>query len=136
MMDKKRRIDFLMICETTQQIPFGNEMKIGIISPTMMYKVPFIPTQLSFSVVCGISTTDKEPLPDLFIRFESPKGEIINNIETPIIIPSFKRKASIVTGFDVRNMAVHDEGEYLIKCYIGEELLYTQTLDVYTEEKE
>jgi hypothetical protein len=130
-----KEINFLMISEAIQEVKIGNESKMGIIAPVVLWLVPFLPTQISFSVAVGIRTNVEQ---DVSIRIDvtSPSGIILNTFDANLEIPPFKQMAAILTGFDVKNMEVHEVGEYSANGYLDGEHTFTHKFVLVEKEKD
>lgn len=129
------RMDFLIVSEGVQQHQVKDDIRLNIVNPAMLFIAPFLPTQLSFSVVFGITTSDQSmKSQSIQVRIEilDPAGQLLEGYELIINIPDFQKAAAIVNGFDLRNLIIKTEGNYTVNAYINNDLEYAQTFMVYT----
>ncbi|PYE47553.1 hypothetical protein HUB98_08960 [Paenibacillus barcinonensis] len=105
---------YLIICEEGQMINAGNDSKTVIVQPIINHKVPFVPTQITFSVMAGLTMPDDKHSVNLTFELFSPDNEMIyKNIETVSIPTTPKLQYPIIAlGFGLKNVIVRSEGEY------------------------
>lgn len=130
------RISTFMYCESTSQIPgqSGEMQKLQINAPLLNFTSDFVPTNYSFSIVCGILGFDmsKQNSLRLIFKFISEEKSIIdtNTIYTPVnddksqlFLPEEER--NIIFNIDFRNVVFSKEGTYETLVYANEEHLGT-----------
>lgn len=123
---------YLFTSEEVSMIPASDQPKIVVVQPILNFTVPFLPTQISFSVVCAISNLETSSEYNNELHFLSPSGEVIqiqgwqvkNEYDPDGVIDS-----AMLAG-NVKNLIVNEAGPIRIVLYCDGNKIGEQTLEV------
>lgn len=129
----------LMMYEDTNVIAAGNSHKLILVQPILNFIVPFIPTQLSFSVHTAITHFSPGDHDKAGLIFMSPSGVEIYREEFPLKnenseLNSYKLPPSALLSLNIKNMAVYEEGTYHYFITFNGEKIGDQFFDVIRQE--
>lgn len=119
------KLKFLIFCE---EIYNGEDGETLIKSPLININIQFIPIQIDYSVVLGMSFRDKG---DYLVQFvmESPDHQILFDRSTTIKIDYIDgeyvewENPTCVIGFQVKDTIISTPGEYFLRAYDGNGVL-------------
>jgi len=116
------KFKYLLVCETAQLLPDnkGGDA-VMILQPIMKKIVPFVPTQLTFSVAGGIIDLEQNSKHMVKITMTDPNGVEKEVATAPIEVGVHKRKDAMgmgQIGFEFRNFEIYHEGLYIVKAYL------------------
>lgn len=128
---------FVIVAEDMSLVPAGAESKLIIVQPVVNFLVPFVPTQISLSVVASVSELQPGQAYSCAIRINSPEGETITEQSWQIQevqLPNTTVKPSANMAGNIKNMIVESEGEYRITLHHGDKVIGEQTFNVIRQE--
>lgn len=104
----------MFICEESVLMPSDKGSKLVLVSPIINFIVPFLPTQLSFSLFSAVShfSSHEEKCE---IQILDPDGELLHSQEWLIIDDANRPNnlpPSSMFSSNIKNLIVRNEGSY------------------------
>ncbi|MEO2261163.1 hypothetical protein ABGV43_30095 [Paenibacillus amylolyticus] len=113
----------IMVVEDVDFVPTQTDSKMILTQPTLNFNVPFIPTQLSFSIVVSISDFDREASYNVELKLKDTDGVYLNSLSWEI--KDMSEASEVPTGgiivAGIKNLPIHKEGKHDIELFIGDE---------------
>lgn len=109
--------------------------KIMLIQPILNFMVPFLPTQLSFTLFAAVSGLLSEDEYNLEIKIIDPEGTFVNeiawNIESSEInVNSGATEGSGMMVVSIKNMIIKEKGRYSVVMLSDNEQIGEQFFDI------
>lgn len=140
-MDQLLEFRFINIFEDVNVISQDRDPKIILTHPVLNFIVPFIPTQLSFSVVAGVSGFMNNLEYKLEIQILNEKtNEILIKLpwfihpEEEELIDGVTPAAIFAT--NIKNLIVENEGRFNLQIVYEEEVLGSCFFEVFMKSRE
>lgn len=122
-MKNKPIVRSIMVVEDVDFVPAQADSKMIITQPILNFNVPFIPTQLSFSIVVSISDFDREASYNVELKLKDMDGTYLNSLSWEI--KDMSEASEVPTGgiivAGMKNLPIHKEGKYDIELFIDDE---------------
>lgn len=133
------RFRSLMVLEDVNVVPVpNNDPKIVLTQPVINFIVPFVPTQLSFSIMAVVSHYKPYIQYQLeIVIINTVQNVVINTIPWTVYEESNKSDVTLGGFFlsNVKNLVIATEGEYLLEIRHNGETLGSASFEVYHEER-
>ncbi|WP_213653906.1 hypothetical protein [Paenibacillus vini] len=138
-MNQQMQFRSLMIFEDVNVMPMAdNNPKVMLTQPVLNFIVPFLPTQLSFSIFAAVSHYEIGKKYDLEIRIiNAIKNEMIGAF--PWAIYQDQGDASIATSglfiSNIKNQIIETEGRYDLRLYCDNTEIGSCFFEVFKQER-
>lgn len=131
----------LIIVEDGNIAPLPNaDPKLILTQPVINFIVPFVPTQLSFSIFAAISDYQlRTQYPLEIVIINNEKGKILNRIPWVVYEDHDIDNRIPLGGFfltSIKNLIIENEGTYTVELQLNGEVLGSTFFSVYRIERE
>lgn len=129
-----------MLCDSINNIPVpaGGVLQ-QLISPQVALRPQFIPGNFSFGVAVGVQGINLHITNRIRFTISDPLGKVIYDSgvsefppfpeDVPETMP--EEYQGFLMNMDIRNLVIHENGEYLFSIYVNDELVGTQSVPVF-----
>lgn len=134
------KLTTFMLCDSINTIPAptGGFLQ-QLTSPQMALRPQFIPGNFSFGIAVGVQGINLHITNRVRFTISDPQGKIIRDSGIsefpPIPEDASETLPEQYQGFlmnaDIRNLAIHENGEYLFSIYVNGELIGTQSIPIF-----
>ena len=98
-------VSSFVYCDRLQQNNTSNGIQHQVIEPLQSLDIVSVPSNFSFSMLCGISDFDTGKIHKLRIEFVAPDSNstIVAEAEVPVVSAREKQANSLQVAIDIRN---------------------------------
>lgn len=134
------KLTAFMLCDSINNIPdpSGGFLQ-QIISPQVALRPQFVPGNFSFGVAVGVRGIDLHITNRIRFTISDPQGKIIQDsgvsefhpisVDVPETMPD--EYQGFLMNMDIRNLVIHENGEYLFSIYVNDELVGIQSIPIF-----
>lgn len=134
------KITYFMICDTMSNVPMpGGTFSLNIVNPQLLLTPSYVPGNFSFCVVVGVQDVKTIVSSNKLVKFKfellDPNKKMLQQsiAELPLIamknVP--EQYQGFMMSFDLRNVPVEEEGAYILKLYINEDLIGEKEIPIF-----
>ena len=132
------RVSSFVVCNSINSFSSPeNGMISNIISPQIVLRPQFIPSDYSFGIAIGVIDIDLKQSNSMRFVIKDPDGEIINESGASEL-PADNRENTLPKEYqgymiciDIRNLSVKKEGEYEFVFYINGKEIGTKEIPIF-----
>lgn len=134
------KITVFMLCDSINNIPIPSGGVLQqLVSPQLVLRPQFVPGTFSFGIAVGIQGVNLHIINRVRFTISDSHGEIVQDSgisefppipeDVPETMPG--EHQGFLMNMDIRNLVVHENGEYIFSIYINDELIGTQSVPIY-----
>lgn len=139
-MGNATKLVYLLFCEgvNVTRDQNGND-KLIFLEPWMNYVVPFLPTQLTFTIIGGIDKLDPNTANEFMMILYDPNNDELYTQKGKFDLPEKPDNPSapptMTFMIDLKNIQIKVAGNYTAVIFLDGEKLGEQTLPIYEKVK-
>ncbi|MBQ3395191.1 MAG: hypothetical protein IJR43_10610 [Synergistaceae bacterium] len=128
-------VSSFVYCDRLQQITTQNGIQHQVIEPLQSLNLVSVPSNFSFSMLCGISDFDTGKRHKLRIEFVAPdnKSTVVAAADVPVASDVEQKKFNgLQAAVEIRNFIFRIEGIYVTKIFFDDILIGEYKIPVIT----
>lgn len=127
-----------VICESINNMPAANMGVVPtLVAPQVALRPQFIPGNFSFGISVGLTGIDLNKVNKVRFTIKNPDNNVVQDsgiTELPIpphdsALPA--QYQGFMMSIDIRNLAIHSEGEYIFAFYLNDECVGERIIPIF-----